>query len=197
MSHIDQLLDAIARRNDNLLSRGEVLHAGGTDRLIADRVQRGLWQPVQAGVYLLGSAPPTWAQQLRAAVAAAGPFAQVGLRAAILRWGMSGIAAAPVEIVAPHSGPALVDGVIVHRSRRVETPVLLGGIPTTGVERSLLESGAVCPLVVIEKATASAIRLRLTSETKLDAYLAVHGGKGRRGVTKLRTALELFRDQGG
>lgn len=197
MPSTDQLIDAIARRQDNVISRAQVLGVGGSDVLIANRIARGLWQPLQAGVYLVGSAPATWTQQLRAAVLAAGPDSGSSHRSAILGWGMSGIATAPVEITAPHSGPPLLDGVIVHRSRRAEALVLLGGIATTSVERTLLESGAVCPLIVIEKATASALRLGLTTQTKIDAYLLAHAGKGRRGVTKLREALELLRHGGG
>ena len=197
MARIDQLIDAVARGQDNVISRGQVLAVGGSDELIANRIVRGLWQPLQAGVYLVGSAPPTWAQQLRAAVAAAGPDAFVSHRAALVRWGLSGITAAPVEISAPHGDRPAPEGVVLHRSRRAEATVELGGIRTASVERALLEAGSVCPLIVVEKATASAIRLGLTSETKIDAYLLGHAGKGRRGVTKLRDAVDLFRDGGG
>ena len=197
MDRIDHLLDVIARRQDNVISRTQVLDAGGSDALIANRIARGLWQPLQAGVYLVGSAPPTWDQELRAAVMAAGPDAFVSHRAAILRWGMSGLGASPLEISAPHSDRPKPEGVLLHRTRRGEPTVRLGGVPTSGVERTLLESGAVCSLLVVEKATASAIRRGLTTETKLDAYLLVHAGKGRRGVTKLREALDLFRNGGG
>ena len=195
MSSIDHVLDAIARRQDNVICRAQVLLAGGSDEMIETRVRRGLWQPLQAGVYLVGSAPPTWAQQLRAAVMAAGPDAEVSHRAAVLRWGMSGIASAPVEIQAPHDDRPIPEGVVLHRSRRREQAVLVGGIPTTGVERTVLELGAVCPEVVVEKALASALRLGLTTNTKVDTYLKVHAGKGRRGVTKLRTSLELVGDR--
>ena len=194
MPSLDHILDAIARRQDNVISRTQVLLAGGSDELIATRIRRGLWQPLHAGVYLVGSAPPTWAQQLRAAVTAAGPDAQVSHRAAILHWGMSGITSAPVEIVAPHSDRPMPEGVVLHRSRRSEEPVLVGGIPTTGVERTLLELGAVCPPVVVEKAYASARRLGLTTNAKVEAYLQTHAGKGRRGVTTLRETMALFAD---
>jgi hypothetical protein len=194
MPTFDHLVDAIARRQDNVIARAQVLEIGGSDNLIAIRLARGQWQPLYAGVYLVGSAPPSWTQLLRAAVYAAGPSARVSHRAAILRWGLDGIASAPIEIKVPFGGLPMPEGVIVHRTRRFEEPVLVGGIPTTGIEESLLEVGAVCPPVVVEKAAASAFRLGLTTATKVDAYLQVHGGKGRRGVTKLRSALELHAD---
>ena len=77
MSTIDLRIDALARVQDNVISRRQVLDAGGTDEHIANRLARGLWQPLQAGVYLVGSAPPTWAQSLRAGLLAAGPGAEV------------------------------------------------------------------------------------------------------------------------
>jgi hypothetical protein len=197
MPFIDQRIDAIARVQDNVLTRGQVLETGGSDKLIAVRLARGLWQPLQAGVYLVGSAPPTWHQRLRGAVFAGGPDAEASHRAAILQWGLDGLASAPVEITMPFGHLALPELVIGHRSRRREERVYVGGIATSGVERALLEVGAVCPAIVVEKAVASAFRQGRSSPSKVDAYLRVHAGKGRRGARKLRDAMELYRDGGG
>ena len=196
MAATDQRIDATARVQDNVISRRQVLDVGGSDKLIAIRLARGLWQPLQAGVYLLGSAPPTWPQLLRAAVFAGGPGTEATHRAAILRWGLDGLASAPVEITMPFGRLAVPELVIVHRSRRIEEPSYVGGIPTSSVERSLLEVGSVCSAIVVEKAAASAFRLGRTSPGKVEAYLRDHAGKGRRGVTKLRRAMELYQDRG-
>ena len=196
MHDVDHRIDAIARVQDNVVTRTQVLGAGGTDKLIAVRLTRGLWQPLQAGVYLVGSAPPTWHQLLRAAVAAAGPAAQVSHRAALLRWGLDGLASGPVEITVPFGHLAIPEGVVVHRSRRDEPTVFVGGIPTTGVERTLLELGAVCSPIVVEKAAASAFRLGRSTPAKVAAYLKTNAGKGRRGVTTLRRTMELYEDGG-
>ena len=196
MHDADHVLDAIARANDNVVNRRALLAAGVGDHVVTNRLRRGILQPLYAGVHLVGSAPPTWSQRLRGAVLAAGPGAVASHRAALLLWGLEGIVSAPVEVTAPHGRRPLPDGVVVHRSRRDEEPVHLLGIPTTGVERTLLELGAVCPAIVVEKAAASAFRLGRTTPTKVDAYLAVHAGKGRRGVRKLRETLELYADGG-
>ena len=196
MSEIDHAIDAIARANDDVVGRAALLAAGVTDHMIASRLWGGILQPLHAGVYLVGSAPPTWTQQLRAAVAAAGTDALASHRAALLLWGLEGIAAAPVEVTAPHSRRPLPESVVVHRSRRAEVPVHLLGIPTTGVERTLLEVGAVCSRIVVEKAAASAFRTGRTTPAKVEAYLLAHAGKGRRGVRTLRETLELYADGG-
>src|SRR5687767_11918113 len=142
MSGIDQRIDAIARVQDNVIARGQVLAIGGSDKLVAVRLGRGLWQPLQAGVYLVGSAPPTWHQGLRGAVLAGGLGTEASCRAAILQWGLDGLASAPIEITMPYGNLAVPDLVVVHRSRRVEKPVYLGGIATSSVERALLEVGS-------------------------------------------------------
>ena len=196
MSVIDQRIDAIARVQDNVISRGQVLAVGGSDKLIAVRLARGLWQPLQAGVYLVGSAPPTWHQGLRAAVFAGGAGTEASCRAAILQWGLDGLASAPIEITMPYGNLAVPELVVVHRSRRAEEPVYVGGIATSSVERALLEVGSVCPAIVVEKAAASAFRLGRSSPDKVEHYLRMHAGKGRRGVTKLRAAMELYQDGG-
>lgn len=196
MFDLDQRIDAIARVQDNVIARRQVLDAGGTDKLIVIRLARGLWQPLQAGVYLVGSAPPTWHQRLRAAVLAGGEGTEASHRAAILQWGLDGIAGSPVEITMPFGRLAVPELVVVHRSRRREEPVYVGGIATTGVERSLLEVGAVCSAIVVEQAAASAFRLGRSSPAKVDRYLQTHAGKGRRGVAKLRRAMELYEDGG-
>lgn len=196
MSAIDLRIDAIARVQDNVISRRRVLDAGGTDEYIANRLARGLWQPLQAGVYLVGSAPPTWAQSLRVGLLAAGPGAEVARRAAHRLWGLDGLAAVPLELNVPFGGLPIPEGVLVHRTRRCEPPRHLFGLATTSVERTLLELGASCPPIVIEKAAASAFRMGRSSPAKVRRYLELHAGRGRTGVTKLREAMQLYEDGG-
>jgi hypothetical protein len=192
----DHLLDAVARRQDDVVSRLDVLRCGGSDRLIANRVARGLWQPMQAGVYLNGSAPPTWSQLLRAAVVAAGQDAEASHRAALLHWNLDGIVTAPLEVVVPHNGEPDPVGVVVHRSRRIEPASIVRGIRVTSVERTLLESATLVPRIATEKAFACAWRRGLTTPAKARLYLDHHGGKGRRGTTRLREVVDLYEGTG-
>lgn len=190
MHELDLHLNRLASDNRRLLTRAMVLDAGGTDELIDVRLRRGQWLLVHPGVYLVGVGPLTWEERLRAAQLAAGHQAEVSHRAAIVLWGLGGIANAPMEIsVRRADGP--VPGVIVHRSRRIEPASVIRGIAVTGVERSLLEAGSLVPAVVIEKAFSTAWRRNLTTPAKTEWYLDHHGGKGRRGTRRLRDVVAL------
>lgn len=196
MHVLDLQIAAIAARQDNLFTRSDVFACGGSQKAIVVRLESGRWQQIHPGVYLIGAAPPTWLQLVRSGVLAAGEDAQASHRCGLVVWGADGLRAAPVEIVVPYlDGPA-PRGVIVHRSRRVEPTSVVGGIPVTSIERTLLESATVTPSVVTEKAFAWAWRRGLTTPEKCDRYLELHGGKGRRGTTRLRRMVELYAGTG-
>jgi very-short-patch-repair endonuclease len=192
MSDLDRRVAEIAAQTDNVFTRAVVFACGGTDEVIEARLRSRWWQQLHPGVYLLGAAPPTWAQQVRAAVAAAGEGAEASHRCGLVLWGADGLRAAPVELVVPYGDRPVPRGVIVHRSRRIEPASVIDGVPVTSIERTLLESGAVTPPVVTEKAFAWAWRRNLTSPEKCERYLEQHGGKGRRGTRRLREVAALY-----
>lgn len=196
MDNLDVRIADVAGVADDVFTRGSVLGAGGDDDAIAVRLRTRRWQQLHAGVYLLGAAPPSWLQRVRAGVLAAGPDAMASHRCALVLWSLDGLGAAPVEVVVPYDDRPEPAGVLVHRSRRVEPASVLHGIAVTSVERTLLESGAVTPPVVTEKAFASAWRKGLTSPSKCRLYLDDHGGKGRRGTRRLRQVVALYDDGG-
>lgn len=53
---------------DGVISRRQVLEAGGTDSEIKRRLRRRQWSPVHPGVYVSHNGPPTWNQRAWAAV---------------------------------------------------------------------------------------------------------------------------------
>ena len=68
---LDDRLDALAGTQLGLLTRFDVHAQGGSDDYIQTCLERRRWQQLQPGVYLTGSAPPTWLQlQLAACMAA-------------------------------------------------------------------------------------------------------------------------------
>ena len=116
MHDLDRRIAAVAATKDNVFTRADVLACGGTDRAIEVRLQAGRWQQLHPGVYLLAAAPPTWPQQVRAAVAAAGDDAQASHRCGLVVWGADGLRMAPVELVVPYDDRPEPRGAIVHRS---------------------------------------------------------------------------------
>ena len=194
MDCFDQrVLAELAERDRRLITRAEVFGLGGTEAHIDRRLMTGRWQLVYDGVYLVGVGRLTWEEDVLAAVLASGPTAIASIRAAIVLWGLDGVARAPVEITVVHSTEAVIRGV-VHRSRRLEPICWVSGVPTTSVERTLLESGQVVPPIVTEKAFTSAWRQHLTSPAKCLMYLEHHGGKGRTGVRRLREIAASYAD---
>lgn len=196
MNVLDLQIAAIAARQDNLFTRRDVFVCDGSQKAIDVRLASGRWRQLHPGVYLLGAARPTWLQSVRAGVLAAGEDAQASHRCGLVVWGADGLRAAPVEVVVPYlDGPA-PKGVIVHRSRRIEPVSVVQGIPVTSIERTLLESATLTPAVVTEKAFAWAWRRGLTTPEKCERYLEAHGGKGRRGTTRLREVAALYAGTG-
>lgn len=192
MHELEHALQALAATTDDVVDRPQLLEIGWTDRTIHRALAARWIRQLHAGVYVVGAAPPTWRQTVRAGVRAAGADAEAGYRCALVLWGLDGLKAAPVEVVVPYDDRPVPRGVIVHRSRRIEPASVLDGIPVTSVERSLLESAAVVPPVVTEKAFSSAWRRNLTSPAKCELYLQHHAGKGRRGVRQFREVVELY-----
>ena len=192
MHELPHLLQQIAASRRNLVTRDDLRSIGWSDTRTRAAVRAGWMQQLHPGVPLLGAAAPDWSQQLLAATLAAGEGARASRRAALLVWGLDGIASAPVEVTVPFNGQPRPRGAIVHRTRRNEPISIVRGIPVSSVECTLLEAGTVVPPVVIEKAFSAAWRRGLTSPEKCDRYLEHHGGKGRGGTTVLREVVALY-----
>lgn len=192
MGNADRTLDEIGRDQAGLLTRADVLGAGVTDRLTGRRVGDRVWQPLYPGVYLTGSATPTWRQRLLAATMAAGDSAVASHRAAALVWGLDGFRTAPLEVTVPITCGPLPADVIVHRTRRLDPRdhTVYDGQPVTVVERTLLDLARERSWRTVEVALESAIRLGHTSDVKVRRFLEEGSRRGRKGVRKLRAVLD-------
>ncbi|HEX7168379.1 MAG TPA: hypothetical protein VF230_15470 [Acidimicrobiales bacterium] len=195
MGSLDEAIAALAdSRGRRMVTRGEVLALGGSDDEIEWRVEHRRWTRLHDAVYLVGVGAPSWEERVLAACLAGGATAVASHRAAIRLWGLDGLASAPVEVTVVHSTQVVIEGAVVHRSRRLEPIRWIRGIPVTSPERTLLESGAIVPPVVTEKAFASAWRAGATSPEKCLAYCRDCGGKGRTGTRRLREIAAQYAD---
>ncbi len=109
-------------------------------RMIASRVRSGRWATVRPGVYIVGAVPATWAQQVMAAVLAAGGGALASHRTAARLWGLvprSG----QIQVLVSHDRRVRLSGVGVHRSRLLvdEDRSARIGIPTTSLDRTIAD----------------------------------------------------------
>jgi hypothetical protein len=192
MSTFDGMCAAFAARHLGILTRVDVLRMGGTDRCISIRLQRHQWLQLFPGVYLVGSGPPTWLQRQYAACLAAGPDSVASHRGAVALHQLDGYNEGVVEITTTQTACPRPHGVVLHRTLRWDESDLTVRrlVPVTGINRTLIDYGAVAPRILVERAVEDAIRRGLTNEGALRRRLAQIGGPGCRGSGTLRWVLD-------
>lgn len=195
MRQLDRLAHNLAVRQRFLVSRTQLLAAGGSDAAINRRVTSGVWIPVHPGVYQVDLRPPTWADRVMRAVLAAGDATAASHRAALLIWELDGISSAPIEITAPYTHGPVPDGAIVHRTRRPLDSTSVDGIVVTTIERTLLDICSLLRPLTAAKAFESAFRQRLTSIEQMHIYLKERGGRGVKGTRMARRILNDRTDE--
>ena len=156
------------------------------------RVATGRWAKVDRGVVRISGAPITWESQVLACVLAAGEGAVASHRTAAALWDLDGCRPGPIDISVPRDRRYRRTGVYTHESTDLDRSrvVRRSGIPTTPVDRTLLDLCAKRPTGIIELAIDDALRRRLTSWARLLACLVRHARRGRDGVGRMRRILD-------
>ena len=187
-----QRLHAIAARQLGLITLAQVIAVGGSIEIVKNALGTHKWQKLQCGVYLTGSAPPTWLQRQLAACLAIGPEAVTSHRAAVALRRLDGGYESVVELTVALERCPKPSHAILHRTKRWD-PVdrtVYRGIPVTSVNRTLIDYGATAPRLLVERAVEDAFNRRLTAEGALRRRLAQVGGRGCRGAGVLRWVLD-------
>ena len=192
MPLLNPALAQLARRRHGILTAATVLAAGGTSHQVRRAVERGELERVHPGVFRIGGAPRTWHQSVLLAVLAGGPDALASHRSAAALWELDGSTHGRPEIVAPRHLRSRFEAARCHESTdlHLARPTERRGIPCTGIERTLVDLGAVVPLERVQQAIDDAIRRRLCDWDDLFHALVMHSRRGRRGVGPLRAVLE-------
>ena len=188
-------LRSVAEENHGLVDRRTVMWAGFGDPYISEQLILKRWAQVHPGVYYLNATPMTWRSRILAAVLAAGDAALVSHRTAGLLWGLEGFGGRVIELTVPFVNDPLPKGIVVHRTRRILPAADVEGIPTTSIERTLLDLASQVSDTILEKALMSALRKDLTSPDAIAQTLKEQGGRGVRGTKRLRRVL-LHTDEG-
>src|SRR5262245_33707282 len=143
------------------------------------------------GAYRLAGVPWSWRGDLLAAVWAGGERAVSSHRSAMALRDLPGgdQTIQEVQYPAPRRGR---HAFIAHETIDLpdEDITIVDDIPTTSIERTLLDLGAVRSERVVERAVEAALRRELTTERQLQAALARVGRRGRNGTAALRSILE-------
>lgn len=185
------MVDHIFAAQYGLITRAAAKAEGLSPRQIDLRLERGEWLREQPAVFRHAAVPRTWESELLAGCMATGGL--VSHRCASLLWGLDPLRRAAPESTVPLRTSMRVDRVIVHRSKQWDRidATSIRGIPVTGIDRTLLDCGAVVTMRTLERMAESAIRRRLTSWPGLYATLIRHSRKGRDGCGRLRDLLEF------
>lgn len=191
MESSDAVLARIASAQHGVLTFAQASAAGLTVHAAKQRLSRGEWRRVFRGVYHHIAAPETWKSRLMAACLTGGDGTVASHRSAATLYGLAGGSRELVEITCRRWKRSKHPPLVIHETKSL-TPISITtveGIPTTTVERTLLDLGAVCGPLTVQMALDKALRRRLTTWHKVDETLRLLARSGRPGILKLRAAL--------
>jgi very-short-patch-repair endonuclease len=187
---VQRAIARIAGRQDNVISREQLLGAGLGRGAIAHRVRTGAWQRLHNNVYLLGPAAPSLLARARAAVMSCGADAVVSHRSAAEMFGLLAALGGEVHVTVPGRNVAPREGVRRHRIagfRRGEV-TKMHGIPVTTVTRTICDMAGTESPREVEHAYQEALYRRIVTDRQIAAILKRE--PRRRGARVIRALIE-------
>ncbi len=189
MSPVDQLIDAIARRQRQVVAVGQLIAAGVSRSAIQHRVATGRLHRIHRGVYLVGHAVPLPLALETAALLACGPGAVLSHLTAAVLWRVIDAPAGrqPVHVLLPSlRRPEHRDGVVIHRTATLTSNAVRRhqGLPLTAPARTLIDLASVLSERNLRWAIEQARVQRLITPDEFTAACLAH--RGRRGAATLR-----------
>lgn len=190
-------LDVIVARKaywqHGLVTTDQLQDLGASRAFMRTRIDRGQWVRAAPGVVQVAGSTVTWESRLLAQVLSAGDGAMASHRCAAALWKLDGFRrTSRPELVIPRTRSVERPGAILHRSSDLNLvrPVSKEGIPTTPVERTLLDLGTTCGRTEVLLAVDAARRNSQTDWDRLLNVLVRHARRGRTGVATLRSILD-------
>ncbi|MGH9135768.1 MAG: DUF559 domain-containing protein [Acidimicrobiales bacterium] len=173
MSSLDSRIAALAAGQCGVFARWQVVAIGGTDGYIRRRVCSGRWLPIRPGVYQLAGSPPSDDQRYWIAWLAVGPQAALSHECAAERHGLIAVPRARLVLTNRHGAHHRIDGVCVHQLDDLlpHHVMMLGGLPTTTVERTIIDLAAVLSRARVTRALEQAVIDRKTTDDAVGAVL--------------------------
>lgn len=183
-------LVTLARTQHGLITRAQVLAAGGTDRQIHRLLASGAWQQHRRGVLVAGAAADTWERQVMAACLAAGEGAvashRSGARLASLvdRCGQ-------IQLTVAGDRRVRLAGIEVHRSALLPDMdrMTIHGVPTTTVPRTIVDLSPSQDEATIGSWVDAALRTKQLHLLELRSCVARLAGPGRPSLATVRAVL--------
>ena len=185
------VLSKLSKRSCGVF-RGEAANAAGVSPTqLARLATEGVIERLLPNTYRMVAVHPSSEQRLRAALLWAGERAAAAGRSAGERYRLEGVRAGRPEIVVPNRTRGRTTfATVSHGDARALMIRDVDGVPTTGVEATLLHLIRILDDEAFEIACEDARRRRLTSMPALRRYLERHARRGRPGITALRHVLD-------
>lgn len=191
METSQEIMARIAADQYGVVQRAQARRAGLTKAQIETQLRVGAWVRQTEGVFRNAALPETLESRLMAACLTGGELVAASHRSAAELLGLPGRSPSIVEITCRRWGRSHREGIVVPESLALDDRDVTSvrGIPTTTVERTLLDLGAVRGYLTVQMAFDRAVREGMTSWETTDNALKRLARSGRPGVTKLRAAL--------
>lgn len=183
-------LTNFASTRHGVVSREEALACGMSASQLTRSVGKGVLLRLEPSVYGIAGAPDTWHRRARVATLSTGGLLSHDAAAANHR--LDGFPQATVEVVIPKSRRVNRQDISVHRTTQfaLAAPIQVNGIPTTGLERTVLDLAGTISYRRLEHVVDEVLRERLTSWPDLLDTWVCHSIQGRNGSGPLRRLLE-------
>jgi very-short-patch-repair endonuclease len=197
MSLVDDRLLPVFVRQHWLVSFDDVVGAGGTADTVSHRLRTGRWTPADTGVYRLVGPPVVWESRLLAPILSVGAPAAASHHAAAALHRIPGFGDGSMELSVPRMGDVRRPNMRVHTSTDLDRCRIVEkrGIPTTDIDRTLLDLARFVGPRRLHRAIEWCRREDLTDWPSLIACLARHARRGRPGVQRLRDVILANADQ--
>ena len=174
-----------------LVTRAQVLEAGGTKHQISARVRSGRWQVAEPGVYRLLGPTATWESRLLALVLVGDQGAAASHFAAAHLHRLPGFGAGVPEVSITRGTKLRRADARVHTSTDLDRcrVVEVDGVPATDVGRTVLDLARHLSDARVLRLIEDARRANLLSWSDAVRTLARHARPGRPGVRRLRRVI--------
>jgi hypothetical protein len=167
-SDVDARIADIAKSQDGLVTRPQLLALPLSAGAIDGRVRAGRLHVRYRGVYAVGHAAVSPRGRRRAGLLATGGDGALSHRTSGFLWRMRESEPADIDVLVARHAPRSRPGLVVHQTRRPFTPVTLDGLPVTAPLRTLEDLAATVEPAELEHACAEALVQRLVTQEELD-----------------------------
>lgn len=190
--HPETRLQTIAARQGGVITRSQALSAGMTDRQIGYRVSTDRWTRLSFGGYR--TIDMHGRENLMRAAVSVLPGAVASHSSAAAVHSLNHVDTRVVSVSVDASSTHDFPGVVVHRTRDLasEHVLVIDGVPTTTVARSIVDLASVAHRRRLHLIVSDAIASKKTSANEINQVLTQVARRGRRGVVAVRQEVEQW-----